>query len=97
MKWGILQGGTIPNCKTTVEYCEFLNGGSSANPGYQHNIYINHIDTLIFRYNFSYNSIAKDMSLRAERIIILFCITLLPITNLSTAERLTSRMEEQLY
>lgn len=63
---GILQGGTIPNCKTTVEYCEFLNGGSSANPGYQHNIYINHIDTLIFRYNFSYNSIAEGHEFKSR-------------------------------
>ena len=43
---GIL-AGNIPDCKTTVEYCEFVNGGSTLNPGYQHNIYINHIDTLI--------------------------------------------------
>lgn len=53
---GILQGGTIPNCTITVEYSEFLNGGSAANPGYQHNIYINHIDTFIFRYNYSHDA-----------------------------------------
>jgi hypothetical protein len=63
---GILQGGTIANCKTTVEYCEFLNGGSVANPGYQHNIYINHIDTFIFRYNFSYNAIAEGHELKSR-------------------------------
>ena len=37
--------GNIANCKTVVEYTEFVNGGSVLNPGYQHNIYINHIDT----------------------------------------------------
>ena len=48
---GILQGGTIPNCTILIEFCKFTNNGSTANPGYQHNIYINHIDTLIFRFN----------------------------------------------
>lgn len=63
---GILQGGYIPNCKTIVEYSEFSNGGSIANPGYQHNIYINHIDTFIFRYNFSYNAIAEGHELKSR-------------------------------
>lgn len=62
---GIL-GGNIPNCKTTIEYCEFLNGGSTLNPGYQHNIYINHIDTLVFRYNYSHDAIAEGHELKSR-------------------------------
>lgn len=62
---GIL-GGNIPDCKTTVEYCEFVNGGSTLNPGYQHNIYINHIDTLVFRYNFTYDAIAEGHELKSR-------------------------------
>ena len=62
---GIL-GGNIPNCKVTVEYCEFVNGGSTFNPGYQHNIYINHIDTLVFRYNYSHNSIAEGHEFKSR-------------------------------
>ncbi|MBL7766151.1 MAG: T9SS type A sorting domain-containing protein [Chitinophagaceae bacterium] len=58
--------GNIANCKTTVEYSEFLNGGSVANPGYQHNIYINHIDTFLFRYNYSHNAIAEGHELKSR-------------------------------
>ncbi len=62
---GIL-GGNIPNCKTTIEYCEFLNSGSTFNPGYQHNIYINHIDTLVFRFNYSHDAIAEGHELKSR-------------------------------
>lgn len=62
---GIL-GGNIPNCKTTIEYCTFLNSGSTFNPGYQHNIYINHIDTLVFRYNYSHDAIAEGHELKSR-------------------------------
>jgi hypothetical protein len=62
---GIL-GGNIPDCKTTIEYCEFVNSGSPANPGFQHNIYINHIDTLVFRYNYSHNAIAEGHELKSR-------------------------------
>jgi len=62
---GIL-GGNIPDCKTTIEYCEFVNSGSPANPGYQHNIYINHIDTLVFRFNYTHNSIAEGHELKSR-------------------------------
>lgn len=58
--------GNIANCKTTVEYSEFVNCGSPANPGYQHNIYINHIDTLVFRYNYTHNSIAEGHELKSR-------------------------------
>lgn len=58
--------GNIPNCKTVVEYTEFVNGGSVLNPGYQHNIYINHIDTFIFRYNYSHDAIAEGHELKSR-------------------------------
>ena len=58
--------GNIANCKTTVEYSEFLNGGSVANPGFQHNIYINHIDTFIFLYNYSHNALAEGHELKSR-------------------------------
>ena len=58
--------GNIPNCKTVVEYTEFVNGGSTLNPGYQHNIYINHIDTLVFRYNFTHDAIAEGHELKSR-------------------------------
>lgn len=58
--------GTIPNCKTTVEYCDFEQNGSSLNPGYQHNIYINNIDTLIFRFNTSINAAAEGHELKSR-------------------------------
>lgn len=62
---GIL-AGNIPNCKTVIEHCEFLNGGSVLNPGYQHNVYINHIDTLIFRFNYSHDAIAEGHELKSR-------------------------------
>ncbi len=70
---GIL-GGNISNCRTLVEYSEFLNGGSIANLGYQHNIYINHIDTFIFRYNYSHEAIAEghELKSRANHTFILY-------------------------
>ena len=58
--------GNIPNCKTVVEFTEFVNGGSTLNPGYQHNIYINHIDTFIFRYNYSHDAIAEGHELKSR-------------------------------
>ena len=71
---GILAGGYIPGCTITVEYCVFLNGGSTADPGYQHNIYINHVDTFIFRYNFCYDAIAQghELKSRADKTYILY-------------------------
>ena len=62
---GIL-GGNIANCKTTVEYCVFVHNGSIFNPGYQHNIYINHIDSLVFRFNYSHDAIAEGHELKSR-------------------------------
>jgi hypothetical protein len=58
--------GNIANCKTTIEYTEFVNNGSTLNPGYQHNVYINHIDTLVFRYNLSRDAIAEGHELKSR-------------------------------
>ncbi len=58
--------GNILNCKTTIEYSDFFNGGSNSNPGYQHNVYINHIDTLIFRFNYSHDAIAEGHELKSR-------------------------------
>lgn len=65
---GILGGGlsTLPNSTYIIEYCEFLNGGSTADPGYQHNIYINHVDSFIFRYNWSWDAIAQGHELKSR-------------------------------
>lgn len=62
---GIL-AGNISNCKTTIEFCEFLNGGSTADPGFQHNIYINHIDSFIFRYNYTHDALAQGHELKSR-------------------------------
>lgn len=58
--------GSYSDCKTTIEYCSFEGNGSSENPGYQHNVYINHIDTLIFRYNVTKNAVAEGHELKSR-------------------------------
>lgn len=65
---GILGGGltTLPNSTYIVEHCDFYNGGSIENPGYQHNIYINHIDSFIFRHNWTYDAIAEGHELKSR-------------------------------
>jgi hypothetical protein len=67
---GILAGAIIP-CKITVEYCEFnLNG---AGDGFSHNLYIGHIDTLLFRYNYSHHcKIGHELKSRANVNYILY-------------------------
>lgn len=62
---GIL-GGNYTNCKVTIEHCVFANNGSPNNPGYQHNVYINHIDTLVFQYNYTVNAIAEGHELKSR-------------------------------
>lgn len=67
---GILAGAITP-CKITVEYCEFnLNG---AGDGFSHNLYIGHIDTLLFRYNYSHHcKIGHELKSRARVNYILY-------------------------
>ena len=62
---GIL-GGNYTNCRVTIEHCVFANNGSPNNPGYQHNVYINHIDTLVFQYNYTVNAIAEGHELKSR-------------------------------
>lgn len=83
---GIL-GGAYSPCTILLEHNVFANNGSSANPGYQHNVYIGKIDTLIFRYNYSVNAIAEghELKSRAKNNIILYNY----IANLSTEDSRT--------
>ena len=83
---GIL-GGAYSPCTVVLEHNVFANNGSSANPGYQHNVYIGKIDTLIFRYNYSVNAIAEghELKSRAKNNIILYNY----IGNLSTVDSRT--------
>ena len=46
---GDLAGSTI-----TIEYSEFYNNG--AGDGYSHNLYINHVDKLVFEFNWSHQA-----------------------------------------
>ncbi|MBP6456688.1 MAG: T9SS type A sorting domain-containing protein [Chitinophagaceae bacterium] len=62
---GILTGA-IPDCKTTITYCEFNNNGSPLNPGYQHNVYIGHIDSLVFKFNVCKNATAEGHELKSR-------------------------------
>ena len=67
---GILAGAITP-CKITVEFTEFnLNG---AGDGFSHNLYIGHIDTLLFRYNYSHHcKIGHELKSRANINYILY-------------------------
>ncbi|MBA2611868.1 MAG: T9SS type A sorting domain-containing protein [Bacteroidetes bacterium] len=63
--------GVITPCKITVEFSEFnLNG---AGDGYSHNLYIGHVDTLVFRYNYSHHcKIGHELKSRANVNYILY-------------------------
>ncbi|MDO9000515.1 MAG: T9SS type A sorting domain-containing protein [Bacteroidota bacterium] len=67
---GILAGAITP-CKITVEFTEFnLNG---AGDGFSHNLYIGHVDTLLFRYNYSHHcKIGHELKSRAKVNYILY-------------------------
>jgi hypothetical protein len=58
--------GVIASCTIIMEHNVFENNGSPANPGYQHNVYIGHIDTFIFRYNYSKDAIAEGHELKSR-------------------------------
>jgi len=61
---GIL-AGTVNPSTILIEYCEFNNNGFG--DGYTHNIYINHVDTLIFRYNYVHHAkIGHEIKSRAH-------------------------------
>lgn len=62
---GIL-GGNYSQCNVTIEHSVFTGNGSPSNPGFQHNVYINHIDTLFFQYNFTADAIAEGHELKSR-------------------------------
>lgn len=67
---GIL-AGTVASSKIIIEYSEFASNGFG--DGLSHNLYINNIDTLIFRYNYSHHAIVgHELKSRAHVNYILY-------------------------
>ncbi len=67
---GILAGDHLTST-ITIEYTEFAHNG--AGDGYSHNLYINHVATLIFRYNWSHGAVVGHLlKTRALRNFILY-------------------------
>lgn len=63
---GDLSGSTID-----IEYTEFFNNG--AGDGQTHNVYINHVDTLIFKYNWSHHAVIGHLlKSRARQNIVMY-------------------------
>jgi hypothetical protein len=61
---GILAGDMSPST-IRIEYSEFGHNGHG--DGYSHNLYINHVDSLIFRYNYSHNAhVGHELKSRAH-------------------------------
>jgi hypothetical protein len=61
---GILAGDVNPST-INIEYSEFYNNGFGN--GLSHNVYINHVDTLLFRYNYSHHAhIGHELKSRAH-------------------------------
>jgi hypothetical protein len=55
---GILAGDKAGST-ITIEYSEFAHNG--AGDGYSHNLYINHVDKLVFRYNWSHGAVVGHL------------------------------------
>ncbi|HZG00220.1 MAG TPA: T9SS type A sorting domain-containing protein, partial [Chitinophagales bacterium] len=67
---GILAGDLSPS-HILIENSEFANNG--AGDGFSHNVYINHVDTLTFRYNYSHGAwVGHDLKSRAHVNFILY-------------------------
>jgi hypothetical protein len=67
---GILAGAISP-CTILIEHSEF--GYNGAGDGYSHNLYIGHVDSLIFRYNYSHHTYAgHELKSRAHVNMILY-------------------------
>ncbi|MBK5284963.1 MAG: T9SS type A sorting domain-containing protein [Bacteroidia bacterium] len=67
---GIL-AGTLNPSKIVIEYTQFAYNGYG--DGLSHNLYINNIDTLIFRYNYSHHAhVGHELKSRARVNIILY-------------------------
>lgn len=66
-----LLAGDIANCKIVVENTELAYNGYG--DGYSHNIYVNHIDTFVFRYNYSHDAhVGHEVKSRAYNNYILY-------------------------
>ncbi len=67
---GILAGDYTPS-HYLIEYCEFAFNGYG--DGYSHNVYINHIDTLVFQFNYSHDpTVGHALKSRARHNYILY-------------------------
>ena len=67
---GIL-AGTVNPSNILIEYCEF--GYNGYGDGYSHNLYINHVDTLTFRYNYTHHcNVGHEIKSRANVNFILY-------------------------
>ncbi|HVZ41915.1 MAG TPA: right-handed parallel beta-helix repeat-containing protein [Candidatus Kapabacteria bacterium] len=67
---GILAGDN-PTSDIVIEYTEFNHNG--AGDGYSHNLYINHVRTLLFRFNWSHRAVVgHELKSRAYNNVILF-------------------------
>jgi hypothetical protein len=67
---GIL-AGDVAGSTVTIEHTEFYNNG--AGDGYSHNLYINHVDKLVFRYNWSHHaSVGHLLKTRALQNVIAY-------------------------
>ncbi|NUM31027.1 MAG: T9SS type A sorting domain-containing protein [Bacteroidetes bacterium] len=66
-----LLAGDIANCKIDIERSEFAYNGYG--DGYSHNIYVNHIDTFIFKYNYSHDAdVGHEVKSRAFNNFIMY-------------------------
>jgi hypothetical protein len=67
---GILAGDN-PASDVLIEYCEFAHNGKG--DGYTHNLYINHIRSLTFQYNYSHHAkVGQELKSRAYSNYILY-------------------------
>lgn len=67
---GIL-AGDYAGSTITIEHTEFYNNG--AGDGYSHNLYINHVDKLVFRYNWTHHaSVGHLLKTRALQNVIAY-------------------------
>ncbi|MBK7340470.1 MAG: hypothetical protein IPJ64_10750 [Saprospiraceae bacterium] len=58
--------GAIDSCSVHMEQCYFKQNGSEMNPGYQHNIYVGHIDTFSLKYSTTIDANAEGHELKSR-------------------------------
>ncbi len=67
---GILAGDNVTS-NIVIEYSEFYNNGFG--DGYTHNLYINHVNSLLFQYNYSHHAVVgHELKSRAYNNYILY-------------------------